>query len=66
MRRLIYVVLILAMMLTLFSSCGDTVAECALCGLNKPGETRIVLGQEVHVCNDCNDYMTELAEEYYN
>ena len=45
-------VLCLSLLVLLLAGCGKKVI-CSFCGEEKAGQTKMVLGEEVDICNDC-------------
>lgn len=61
MKKLVCLLLLVAMVATLFVGCGSF--ECDLCGKESDGEKHEVevLGDEVVYCDDCYDALEDLA-----
>ncbi len=53
MKKIITLALATIMILSVLTGCAFK--ECSLCGEKKKCETTKVLGQEVNVCQDCID-----------
>ena len=54
MKKVLMLVLVLAMTLTL-AACGKV--ECDLCGEMKSCKTATILGEEINICGECRDYL---------
>ena len=62
MKKLICVVLLIAMMATLLTACG--VFECDICGESKFGakHEETLFGETITYCQDCKEDLEELND----
>lgn len=58
MKRSISIILTVVFILATLTSCGAK-ATCDFCGEEKSCKTKTVLGDEIKVCNDCLDELSE-------
>ena len=63
MKKKLFVLSVLTVLLvSVLTGCGEK-TECELCGEEKKCKTVTVLGEEAHVCKDCINEIEEFAEE---
>ena len=57
MKKTLSVIILALTMAMLLVGCGKV--KCDLCGETKAGKTKKVMGQEVSVCNDCSNGISD-------
>ena len=64
MKRLICVLMLVAIMATMLTACGKF--KCDVCGEEKTGKKyeRELLGEEIDICKDCYKELEELADAF--
>ncbi len=62
MKRLVCILLLVALMVTMFAACGGSFV-CDLCGQEKTGKRYegAFFGQEIEYCKDCKKGLEELG-----
>ena len=54
MKKLLAIVALVLLMVTMLTACSSKV-KCAICQQEKPGSTIEYMGEEVDVCDDCQE-----------
>ena len=59
MKRIVNIIMIMTMLGSLVG-CGQQTMQCTFCEEEKVCETKVLLGEEVHICEECLDEMEGL------
>jgi hypothetical protein len=60
-KRILGFVLVTILCMTVLAGCGKK--QCSICGETKSGTTKTILGEKVHVCNDCIEGLGALLNQ---
>lgn len=65
-KKLILVVLAVAMLCTALAACSDEPFKCGMCSKEKTGKRHKyeMLGQEITICDDCYKSVKELGDAF--